>query len=204
MITINFKLDCKSSVEIDAETIAEAVKKAFTSGIDLRGANLSGADLRNANLHGANLRGVNLHGANLRGTDLGDTDLRGANLGRANLRAADLRGADLGGTDFRIADLRGADLSNADLGDADLRDADLSGANLSGADLDFSCWPLWCGSLRAKIDKRQFCQLLYHTIRAGQSVEDEEIKEFLKNPAALTLANQFHRVNEFGRLNVEE
>ena len=29
---------------------------------------------------------------------------------------------------------------------ADLSRADLRGANLSDADLDYSAWPLWCGS----------------------------------------------------------
>ena len=36
-----------------------------------------------------------------------------------------------------------ADLSNANLSSANLRGTDLRGANL-----DYSCWPLWCGSLR--------------------------------------------------------
>lgn len=179
MITIKFKFDYKKSIEVDAKNIAEAVKKALASGADL-----SGADLRDA--------------------DLRDADLRVADLRNANLRGANLRGADLGGADLRFANLRGADLRGADLGDTDLRAADLGGADLREASLDFSCWPLWCGSLRAKIDKRQFCQLLYHTIRAGQSVEDEEIKEFFKNPAVLALANQFHRADDCGRLDAEE
>ena len=174
MITIKFKFDYKKSIEVDAKNIAEAVKKALASGADL-----GGADLRSADLGGADLRSADLEGADLR-----NADLEGANLRSANLRSADLRSADL----------RSADLRSADLGGADLREANL----------DFSCWPLWCGSLRAKIDKRQFCQLLYHTIRAGQSVEDEEIKEFFKNPAVLELANQFHRADDCGRLDAEE
>ena len=52
----------------------------------------------------------------------------------------------------------------ADLRGADLSDADLSGADLSGADLDYSCLPLWCGSLTANMDDRQVKQLLYHTL----------------------------------------
>ena len=42
--------------------------------------------------------------------------------------------------------------------------ANLRGANLRGADLDFSCWPLCCGSLEAKTDDRINKQLLYHVI----------------------------------------
>ena len=60
---------------------------------------------------------------------------------RAYLRGANLSGADLSGAYLRGAYLRGADLSGANLRGADLR----------GADLDFSCWPLWCGSLAVKV-----------------------------------------------------
>lgn len=102
MAKIEF-LDGKDLLEIDAETVAEAVQNAVKSGADL-----FGADLLGANLHDANLRGADLLGANLRG------------------------------------------------------------ANLRGADLDYSCWPLWCGSLDVKIDKHIFCQLLYHTLRGGE------------------------------------
>ena len=40
---------------------------------------------------------------------------------------------------------------------ADLREADLSGANLN-----FSCFPLWCGSFDMKVDKRLVWQLIAH------------------------------------------
>ena len=107
------------------------------------------------------------------------------------------------------ADLRGADLSEANLRDADLRDADLRGANLSdanlsGANIDFSCWQLWCGSLNVKIDKRIFCQLLYHALRAGQSVDDQEVKKLFEIPEVVNLANQFHRVDECGKIELKQ
>ena len=178
MITIEF-LNGRAPLEIEAKTIAEAVKKALDNGINLRGADLYGADLR---------------GADLRGTDLSYTDLRGADLHGADLRGTDLRGTDLHGTDLHGADLRGTDL----------RGTDLSGTDLSGANLDYSCWPLRCGSLNAKIDKRLFIQLLYHTVRAGQSVKDEEVRKFLNMPEVIALANQFHRVNECGKIEKKE
>lgn len=96
--------------------------------------------------------------------------------------------------------LRYADLSGADLSGADLRYLNLSGADLSGATLDYSCWSLWCGSLNSKIDKRLFVQLLYHAVRAGQSVEDEEVRKFLDLPEVINLANQFHHVKECGEI----
>ena len=104
---------------------------------------------------------------------------------------------------LRGADLSGADLRGADLSEANLRWADLSGADLRGADVDFSCWPLWCGSLNVKIDKRIFCQLLYHTLRAGKSVDDPEVKKLFEIPQVVNLANQFQRVDECGKIEVQ-
>ena len=114
---------------------------------------------------------------------------------KISLSKADLRGADLS-----KADLRGADLSGADLLVADLSYTCLIGADLRGANLDYSCCPLRCASLTAKIDKRLFVQLLYHVVRAGQSVEDEEVRKFLDLPEVIKLANQFHRMKECGEI----
>ena len=100
---------------------------------------------------------------------------------------------------YRV-DLSGASLYRVDLGGADLIGANLRRADLSRANLDYSNWPLWCGSLTAKIDKRLFVQLLYHVVRAGQSVEDEEVRKFLDLPEVIRLANQFHRTKECGEI----
>ena len=54
----------------------------------------------------------------------------------------------------------------------DLREADLCGADLRGADLDYSVWPLWCGALHVKTDKRIMCQLAYHF--CAQDCDDPE------------------------------
>lgn len=99
--------------------------------------------------------------------DLREVDLRGADLRKADLRRADLRGADLRGADLQDADLRYTDIREADLRYADMRWASLRGANLReadlrGADLDYSAWPLWCGSLNVKVDKKIAAQLAYH------------------------------------------
>lgn len=115
-------------------------------------------------------------------------------------RHADFRGADLSGTDFKDTDLRHANLRGANLLGANLRAADLTGADIRGADIDFSCWPLWCGSLDVKVDRRIFCQLAYHLCRV--IVDDDDCKE-----AQLMLgrlANEFHRVDECGRVAERE
>ena len=136
-------------------------------------------------LRGADLRGADLRGADLRGADLSDADLRGADLSDANLRGADLRGANLRGADLRGANLRGANLR---------------GADLRGANLDYSCYPLWCGSLHLKADKRLACQLAYHLC----SMQCDDADYIKMRNSILSFANQFHRVDECGELRERE
>jgi len=170
--------------------ILENHKKWLDGEEDGEHANLSGADLRDADLRDANLRYADLIGADLIGADLSDADLRRSNLRRSNLSGAKLIGANL-----RHADLSGADLIGADLSDADLRRS-----NLRDADLDFSCLPLWCGSLGANFDDRQLIQIAYHLVKAGinsNNASDETKKELSK---LVDFANKFHRVEECGRI----
>ena len=119
---------------------------------------------------------------------------------RADLCKADLRGADLRYANLRYADLRYANLHEADLRGATLHKADLYKADLRGADLDYSCLPLWCGSLSAHFDDKQVVQLVYHTVKAGLQSKNtsEKVKEELVK--LKDLANQFHRVQECGRI----
>ena len=100
----------------------------------------------------------------------------------ANLRSADLRSANL-----RSANLRDADLHGANLHGADLRGANLHGANLRGANLDFSCWPLWCGTSKVTVDEKIAKQLLAHAFAIVQPFmqpTEEQVK----------FCNEFHRI----------
>ena len=93
-----------------------------------------------------------------------------------------------------------ADLSGADLSDANLHYADLNDANLRGANLDYSCLPLWCGSLSANFDDRQIIQFVYHIVKSGLNSTNtsDEIKSELAK--LIDLANKFHRVDECGEI----
>ena len=129
---------------------------------------------------------------------LSHEDLRGASL-----RYADLSHADLSGADLSDADLRDANLKYANLRDADLTDADLRGANLRDANLDYSCLPLWCGSLEAHFDDRQLVQIAYHLVKSGlqsKNASEETKKELSK---LIDFANKFHRVDECGEIKKE-
>ena len=133
--------------------------------------------------------------------------LDGDSTGRiADLRDADFRNATLRGADLRGAGLRDADFRNATLRGADLRGADLRRAKLRDADIDFSVWPLWCGGLDVHIDDRIAIQLLYHLVRnvLYSKNTSEELKNLLSQKEIVTVANQFHRVDECGRIGVTE
>ena len=139
---------------------------------------------------------LRLHKLWLAGEDGGaKADLKGADLGGANLGGANLGGAILAG-----AYLRGANLRRADLCMANLRRA-----NLKGANLDYACWPLWCGSLAVKICSRIAAQLVYHVVRACQSVKDDaDVVAFCSDPIVIRLANRFHRADECGKIEAKE
>ena len=94
------------------------------------------------------------------------------------------------------ANLQDADLQGANLQRANLEGADLRYANLLGADLDFSCWPLWCGSINAKVDVKIATQLAYHF--CALDCGDAEFIEARK--ALLSFANKFHRIPEVPKL----
>ena len=152
--------------------------------LDLRYANLHGANLYDADLYDADLHYADLRGANLHGADLRCANLRGADLRDANLHGADLLYANLTGADLRCANLHGANLHGADL-----RGADLTGADLRGADIDFSCWPLCCGSLGVRVDKKIAAQLAYHFCTLGC----DNPEYIAARNACLDFANKMHR-----------
>ena len=152
--------------------------------------NSDGKEVEKADLHGTDLINADLHGA-----DLSNADLSNANLSNANLSYADLREADLHEADLREAELINTDLRNADLSNADLREADLRGANL-----DWSCLPLWRGSLSTHFDDRELKQIAYHLVKAGllsKNVSEETKRELEK---LIDFANGFHRAEDYGKI----
>ena len=104
------------------------------------------------------------------------------------LRGEEGEQANLSGVNLREADLRGADLRGVNL-----RGADLQGADLQEANLDFSSWPLWCGSRGVRVDARIFRQLAMHLCCV--EVDDEECRA--AQSALIPLAKKCHRANEF-------
>ncbi len=124
---------------------------------------------------------------------------------RADLRCANLSVANLIRANLRYADLRYADLSGANLRYADLSGADLRYADLRGADVDYSCWPLWCGSLGVHIDERIAKQLLYHllfNVAYSKHISDET-KRTLLTQEIVALANDSHVVSVHNKSEIE-
>ena len=117
---------------------------------------------------------------------------------------AELRGADLREADLSRADLRWANLNRADLRWANLNRAELRGADLRGVDLDFSCLPLWCGSLDAHFDDRQLYQIAYHLVRSGLYSKNTSEKTKDELSKLIGFANKFHRAGQCGEIKLEE
>lgn len=154
----------------------------FLNGTEKNIESLVGADLSFADLKDVNREGVDFTRAYLTGADL-----RGADLNHANFREANLTCANLEGADLTYANLEGAELRNAIF-----RSADLMKADLTGAKMDYSTWPLWCGSIGVKVDVKIAKQLVYHAISVDcDDPEFLKIREFCKD-----FANGFHRVQD--------
>ena len=185
---------CKKAI-LDYDLRGANLSRAVLSGANLSYANLKGAELTNSFLDGAVLKGANLTNALLFGAVL-----EGANLSGANLSGANLSNADLSYTDLSYTDLNGAVLKGAVLNGAVLNGAVLKGADLRGADLDYSCYPLSRGSLHLKADKRLACQLAYYLC----SLQCNDVDYIKMRNSILDFANQFHRVNECGKLEERE
>jgi len=117
-------------------------------------------------------------------------------------KKAYLVGADLRGANLRGAYLSGANLRGADLRGADLRGAGLRGADLSGADIDFSCWPLWCGSKNVTVDFRIAAQLAAHgsvvIVERGEAGDDEWVAVLEWQAACWRLGRLSHRAKDLG------
>jgi len=128
-------------------------------------------------------------GEDCSGLDLNGIDLTEADLTDADLTWTNLSGADMSGADLRRAELAWTNLSGADLRRADLTGADLTRADLSGANIDFSAWPLRCGSLNVRVDKTIAVQLMYHA--CALDCDDPEYQE--ARAKVLDFANQMHR-----------
>lgn len=161
-----------------------------------------------ADLHGADLDGICLDNVDFRNANLKCASFRGAVITNSDFRSADLYGADfrgafLQGSDFASANLKNANftyvnLCNADFLNADLMGVDLGEADIKGVDFDYSCLPLWCGSLEAHFDDKQLKQIAYHLVKAGLQSKNasEETKTELRK--LIPFANGFHRAEECG------
>lgn len=136
---------------------------------------------------------ANLSRANLYEADLREANLREANLSRADLYEADLSFANLSNANLSNANLSNANLSNANLRLADLYVADMREANLSGAIFDFSCLPLWCGSLGMRVDDRFISQLFYHLIKLDTSGCSEQVQTLMRELRSKEAATWFKK-----------
>ena len=77
--------------------------------------------------------------------------------------------------------------------------ADLRGADLRGADLDYSCFPLWCGSKGMIVDRRIAAQIAAHFC----ALECDDADYIAAREAILEFAQTSHRAKVLG-LEIKE
>ena len=102
--------------------------------------------------------------------------------------------ANLSGADLRSANLRSANLRSADIRSANLRSAYLRHADIRSANLDYSCFPLHCGSKDIKTDIKLVRQLLAHI--CALDCEDLEHGEIMS--LIIPYAEKSHRAKDLG------
>ena len=142
--------------------------------------------------------------ADMQDADMQGTDMQDADMQDADMQGAKMQGANMQYANMQVANMRGANMRGANMRGAKMQGADMQGADMQGADIDYSCWPLWCGSLKAHVDDRIAIQLLYHALSVVQHSPyvSENIKRTLLTPDVVEVANRFHRVDECGELDV--
>jgi len=121
---------------------------------------------------------------------------QGISLAHADLRHIDLDNRDLSGGEFTSADFRNSRLSRTDFRGANLWDAEFHGANMHGMDIrgagiDFTSWPLWCGSVGVIVDEKQARQILAHAFNATKAFWPGGLTDEQKG-----WLNLFHRISE--------
>ena len=129
-------------------------------------------------------------------------DLRNVNMNRADMRGVNMQRANMLHADMQYANMQCAKMQHADMRHADMRSAEMQRTDMRGANIDYSAWPLCCGSLKAYVDDRIAIQLLYHTLSVVQHSPyvSEDVKAKLLTPEIVSLANRFHRALECGEI----
>jgi hypothetical protein len=149
---------------------------------------------RRANLVRTNLEEANLERANLVRANLEEANLERANLEWANLAEANLVRANLEEANLERANLKRANLEEANLVRTNLKRANLERANLVRANIDFSVWPLWCGSQNVKVDARIAAQLAAHFCM----LDCDDPAYQAARAACLEFAKTSHKAKELG------
>jgi len=102
----------------------------------------------------------------------------------------DLSDADFTDADFTYADFTDANFTYAKCTDADFTYADFTNADFTDARIDFSSWPIWCGSVKAIVCDKIAKQLMYHAL----AVAIRHIPDGLMPPGLIDWVNESHIV----------
>lgn len=172
--------------------------RANFEDIVLDSVSFAGVNLTDAIFKNVTASNVDFQHANLSGTDFSYASFMGIHFAYTKLKNANFEGANLHRANFKDANLFGANFTFANLMSVNFKSATLSHADFKGADIDFSCLPLWCGSLNVHFDDRQLKQIAYHLVRAGLQSKNASKETKSELNKLVDFANGFHRVGECG------
>jgi len=188
------KFNAERKKEKDRNIYTIDLSNTNLSHIDISEAELYNADLYNVDFSHTKLRDSNLSGSILTNSVFYRTDISWVNMKCVSGTNVTFNQSNLGWSDFSGADLKNSIFRNSRLTGVNFINVKLNGTRLYNNDIDFSCFPLFCGSLDIKCDEKLFQQLAYHLCRL--IVDNDEIKQCQK--ALIDVANKFHRAIECG------
>ena len=127
-------------------------------------------------------------------------DISNLNMSHCDLSGAKMRGATLLHCDMEYCDLRDCDMRGSLIIYCNMICCDIRGADMEGANIDYSCLPLWCGSLTAHFDDRQLRQIAYHLVKAGLNSKNASEETKYELAKLIDFANGFRRARECGMI----
>lgn len=176
--------------------------------IDFSAIDIAGCSFSHSEFVRCVFRGCDMTECRMDMSEFNSCDLSGARLEKVSARrsvflvceieSAYAEGSDFSATQFNSCNMDSCDMNNAILHGVQFcrcntRGMHLNGSDMTGANIDYSAWPMWCGSYGVKVDRRLFEQLVMHL--CGVVVDDREywnVQQTLKS-----IAMRHPRAQEF-------
>ena len=153
----------------------------FTKQLYYYGLDFSNCHLEDAVLDGMSFRNCNFSFAMMKGASMVQTDFTRCNLSNVQLRDAKMM----------FASFDHCNLKRAKLNYADIRQVNFYRSELIDINIDFSSWPMWCGTKNSIVGEKLAQQIAAHF--CALICDDPETKRM--QALLLDYARNSHRAN---------